>query len=421
MENIIPTPVPVLLDRLSTLNALAAESRETQQFRFRGALQQLPLVRVRLELPVYRTGNHRTKTLQEEYLANHPDLPANFFRVDSDSAIVQNAQHAILETLLNQQDLLDSFRKATVAQDEPLLCTRDGTIVNGNRRLCAWRKLFAEDPIQYKRFESIELLLLPSDCTEADIDEIERELQIKKSHRAEYSWHTKAAMIQEIFDVGSRNKAQIAELFDMKPAEIDVAIACFEKAREHLASIGHPGEWSRVDKAEFAFRKIVSEEKKIRDEGLKEVFSACSAALLQATSEDIGNRKYDIIPKLAENLPAVAEVLEKELLPDDAKSSSSRVKAMKSASLCRKPENTEKAVELIKTIIEAAGEKNADREKGLSLLHDLTKISTQLISVKMRDLDERQKELPAAMRHIQVILDTAAFMKDWIERHAPQN
>ena len=421
MENNIPLPVPVLLDRFTTLTSLAAESKNMQQFRFRGAMQQLPVVRVRIDFPVYRTGNHRTKTLQEEYLAKHPDLPKSFFQKDSDSSVVQNAQREILETLLNQQELLESFKKASVDQEEPLLCTRDGVVVNGNRRLCAWRKLFAEDPIQYKRFESVELQLLPSDCTEEDVNDIERELQIKKTHRAEYSWHTKAAMIQEMFDAGSRSKAQIAELFDTKPSEIDLAIECYVKAREYLDSIGHSGEWSRVDKDEFAFRKIVSEEKKIRDEGLKEIFAACTTALLQATPEDVGNRMYGIIPKLAENLHTVAEIIENELLPDDAKNGTARVKAMKAAVLCRKTENIAKAVELVKAVIDAAGEKETDREKGLSLLHDLTDISTRLVSAKTRDLDDRQKDLRSALCQIHEILKSATFIKEWIEHHVSQD
>ena len=410
-------PVTVLLDRLATLETLARETSELYPFRFRGTIQSLPVVRVRLDLPIYRTANHRTKTLQEEYLAKHSELPPDFFRVDCDSEAVQNAQQEILETLIDQQDLLDSFKKASAEQEEPLLCTRDGTVVNGNRRLCAWRKLYGEDSIQYKRFKSVQLMLLPSDCTPEDEDEVERELQIKKTHRADYSWHTKAAMIKEMFDAGGRSKVQIAELFDAKPSEIDRAIACFEKAREHLVSIGHPGEWSRLDKEEFAFRKIVEGEKSIRDPGLKEVFSACAGALLQVVSDDLGGRKYEIIPKLAENIAAVTEVAQKEILPEGTTASTPMALAMKTANACRKPENLERTAELVKSVLEAAEEKEGDRERSLSLLHDLTDISTRLVSAKNRDLDDRQKDLHAALKQIESILENAEFVKEWIKHH----
>lgn len=421
MESGTKNSVLVLLDRYEILERLARETKQSMQFKFRGTMQELPLVRVRLDLPVYRAGNHRTKTLQEEYLAKHPDLPATFFLADTDSAAVQDAQREILETLIDQQDLLGSFKKAGASQDEPLLCTRDGTVVNGNRRLCAWRKLYGEDPIQYKQFASVELLLLPSDCSEDDINAIERELQIKKSHRADYSWHTKAAMIKEVFDAGERSKAQIADLFDMKPADVEQAIACYDYAKGYLAAIGHPGEWSLVDKDEFAFRKIVAGERTIRDEGHKEVFSACAAAFLQASADEIGDRKYNLIPQLAENISAVTEVLEKELLPAGMPASSPRVLAMKTARACRENANMKKTVELVKNVLDAAREKDADRQRGSSLLADLTDISTRLVSAKTRDLDERQKELPAALRQIESILENTAFIKQWIEAHVAQD
>ena len=116
MNQIQTPPVTVLLDRVSVIEALSRESTESQQFKYRGTMQPLPIVRVHLSLPVSRTANPRTKTLQEEYLAKHPDLPKSFFQEDADSAIVQDAQREILETLIDQQDLLNSFRKATVEQ-----------------------------------------------------------------------------------------------------------------------------------------------------------------------------------------------------------------------------------------------------------------------------------------------------------------
>ena len=78
MNQIQTPPVTVLLDRISVIEALSRESTESQQFKYRGTMQPLPIVRVHLGLPIYRTANHRTKTLQEEYLAKHPDLPKSF-------------------------------------------------------------------------------------------------------------------------------------------------------------------------------------------------------------------------------------------------------------------------------------------------------------------------------------------------------
>ena len=93
---------------------------------------------------------------------------------------------------------------------------------------------------------------------------------------------------------------------------------------------------------------------------------------------------------------------------------------MKTAKECRKPENLKKTAELVRTVLEAAEEKEGDREKSLSLLRDLTDISTRLVSAKNRDLDDRQKDLHSAMKQIEAILENAEFVKQWIERHGTQ-
>ena len=89
--------------------------------------------------------------------------------------------------------------------------------------------------------------------------------------------------------------------------------------------------------------------------------------------------------------------------------------------LRRKPENLQKTAELVRTVLEAAEEKEDDREKSLCLLRDLTDISTRLVSAKNRDLDDRQQDLHAAMKQIEAILENAEFVKQWIERHETQD
>ena len=39
--------------------------------------------------------------------------------------------------------------------------------------------------------------ILPDDCDEAEVKALEKRLQIQKTHRAEYKWHNKAAMMKE--------------------------------------------------------------------------------------------------------------------------------------------------------------------------------------------------------------------------------
>ena len=118
-----------------------------------GKSKTLPVISVGIDFPSYRLNNGRTKTAQLEYIATHPDADPNLFR-DQESFDAQSAQHEVLKTLVNEEDLLSSFKKEQ-EQTLPIICTRTGVVVNGNRRLCAWRILYYADSVKYKKFERI--------------------------------------------------------------------------------------------------------------------------------------------------------------------------------------------------------------------------------------------------------------------------
>lgn len=64
------------------------------------------------------------------------------------------------------------------------------------------RTLYEKDPEKFKYFEFIEVAVLPEDCDKAEIRALEKRLQIQKTHRAEYKWHSKAAMMKEEREAG---------------------------------------------------------------------------------------------------------------------------------------------------------------------------------------------------------------------------
>ena len=413
--------------RADTIKRLVASSNSKSKFRFRGNSQMLPVVSVKIDLPVYRVGNRRTKTLQEEYLVKHPDLPKNFFADDVDSVAVQLAQDEILRELIDDKDLYGVFQNPKVQQDETIICTCDGVVVNGNRRLCAWRKLFLEDKSKYEHFESIEIMVLPEDADESDINAIERDLQIKRAIKAEYSWHAKASMFQSDLQVaGSMDR--LAEMYEMSKSDLQGAIDCYVYAKKYLASIGKAGEWSLVDKHEFAFKKIIAARRGIGAEAERKVFEACSEAMLQAQASQVGTRRYDMIPDIARHLHPIIDVLKRDVLADDAASQSADPFGIidaddetsvlyKVAAECRKPENIEKTVGVVRDVIEYSNQRDQDNRSSHLLLDDLKRVSTELISIKNRDLDDRQEELDAVRKQIESILETCGYIKRWVDRH----
>ena len=136
-------PLPKRREMLQRLSKEPGKTFHTVYFQ--GRRQDLPVRVVSLDLPKYRLDNGRTRSAQAAYLAQHPDLPPEFFRTDVESDAAQKAQHEILKVMLGsgEKDLLRFFRKRD--QMQPLILTDLGFVLNGNRRLCTFRELVAQD------------------------------------------------------------------------------------------------------------------------------------------------------------------------------------------------------------------------------------------------------------------------------------
>jgi hypothetical protein len=178
---------PRRITRIAELNAQAVSA--TFPVPFQGNLLDLPIRVVSIEMPKYRLNNGRTEASQLQYLAAHQDIPADFFSADLESDAAQVAQHEILSPMINERDLLPYFREHT--QEEPLILTDSGFVLNGNRRLCAFRTLFTEDPKVFAGFANIRVVILPLG-DEKDWDRLESRLQRERAIRADYPWYADA-------------------------------------------------------------------------------------------------------------------------------------------------------------------------------------------------------------------------------------
>lgn len=193
-----------ILQRISEIKTKVADCKRFHGIEFQGKYQDIPVITVRIDFPVYRLANGRTRSFQREYLALNPDAPADLFKCDHDSFAAQSAQHDILYKLVEEEDLLKAFKSEYMQQTEPIVCTSEGVVVNGNRRLCAWRSLYYSDQNRYKHFQTISIAILPL-CDERDIEELEKRLQIQNPMRAEYHWHAIALMAKEDIQNGKRD------------------------------------------------------------------------------------------------------------------------------------------------------------------------------------------------------------------------
>lgn len=427
-----------LLTRKSEIMSKAAASTTLYPLEVMGKYQPLKQIRVRIGLPVYRIENGRTRTFQREYLATHEDAPRDLFTADSDSLAAQRAQHEILRRLAADEDLLKEFQSGT-QQTEPVIVTSTGVVVNGNRRLCVWRTLYENDPEKFKYFEFIEVAVLPEDCDEAEIKALEKRLQIQKTHRAEYKWHSKAAMMKEEREAGVPPE-QLAKTYNVSSKkDADVLIGALEYADIYLEKIGKLDQWSLVDEDEFAFKAMVEERKKISDQGKKELFEAVCFRLIEA--KDYHGRLYTVIPDIAQNLDAIAAVLRDEgLLPQAAAHSGAGDHSQENDSSFEEDEDIDllggesmekDSYSELASAVQASGAKLGDIVKQISdeqkalknhqktakyLLNTLSSISRSLWEVRANGLNENTVVM-GARDQLDTIREHLSAIEQWLDEH----
>lgn len=302
--------------RIETIEMKVAEKPRPEKkhtIKFQNELQQFDVHVVQISMLKYRLANGRTIAAQEEYLTEHTEYNKDYF---DDNYIedleVQEAQHEILsKMLISSNGNLKTFFKAN-KQEIPLIITREGLVVNGNRRLCAMRELLNENPSLYNHFNYVEVVILPH-CTEEDIDRLEAELQIIKDIKADYGWVSEAKMIQKRHVKYDYSFEQLANLYDTTEKDIQYKLSLLDYVDSYLQHIGFPHEYKRIEKDEFAFKQIKKFREKIKVEEKRDIFQSLSFFVISAPKNDSDGRLYDYIPKISNNLDTIVDIIATEV------------------------------------------------------------------------------------------------------------
>jgi hypothetical protein len=297
-----------LLKRRAHLDDLKKSGVITEQrLDFQDKLQALPVVSVPIGLAKYRLLNGRTASLQEEWLAGHPEASDEFFRRDPEFIEAQRVQHELLTKLVSGGGLLVYFRDAANKQKDAIILDSNGFVINGNRRLCAWRNLFTENSSKYAHFSHVDALLLPP-ADDRAIDKLEGALQVEPDIRDDYTWDSLANMMRQRQLLHKLDDTALATFYKMPEKRVRELRDMLEYASVYLGSRGRPRHWSQVSTKEFAFRKMVEKRRTFTDVGEKKLFEECAFSLID---DPTGGRLYELIPELQRFLPTVrARLLE---------------------------------------------------------------------------------------------------------------
>lgn len=223
---------------------------------FQDTRHNLPIIRIGIDVLVYRMLNYRTRTAQLKYIYDN-EKPKDFFAVGQENEEAQRVQHGILISYAKKGraesvvPIFDALRKEE--QREPLIVTTGGVVVNGNRRLAAMRELFAEDSSRFSNFSHVNCAVLPGNATSEDIKEIEVRLQMRSETKLPYEWVNESLAIQELLNNG-KSFNDIARLMNKKRQEVELADQALIEADIYLREwADSPGKYQLVEDGQQFF------------------------------------------------------------------------------------------------------------------------------------------------------------------------
>lgn len=298
-------------ERESNIAAASQSPIERTTFHeYQNAAQQLPVIRVPIELPIYRMANGRTRTEQLKYLRQNALAPT-FFSAGQENQEAQQAQHGLLEQF-SREGSNSIIPIATILEEgkqtDPILITSSGVVVNGNRRLSAMRELHASGEAQYKTYSHVNALVLPAAISEKEIKEIELRLQMQPETKLPYTWVNEALTISDLMNTGF-SREEIATDMRKTQKEVDVVLQALQHAQIYLKDWKkQPEQYDLVEKG--AQQLFMDMAKLLKDKTGEELeVSRRIAFVVQDNSKKMGTRAYDFNFSFGKKSSEVAEAL----------------------------------------------------------------------------------------------------------------
>jgi hypothetical protein len=383
--------------RVAYLGEQEKVAKEHYRVEFMGQTMSLAIIRVPIQLPKYRLLNGRTASLQREWLAQHSDESPQFFTVDPESDRVQEIQHLLLQKLVGGAHLSNHFKDPTNKQLEPLILDSRGFVINGNRRLCCWRDLYASDQTKFPHFSHVDVVVLPPADEEA-IDRLEARLQIEPDIKDDYSWHAKANMLLDRQQLHKLTTKDLARIYNMSEPAVKLIFEMREYAVQYLKSRGKENLWSLVTENEYAFEKMVEKRKLISATSDKRLYEEAAFAMiddptdgrLYQTVQDLQSHLGKVKTKLKEAFPikpgptveASSQPPTEDFFgPTSSDATHSSGSDLSLVNEIAKPENRSRATEIITEVIASEKALDKDRDSAEFVFERLKRINADVQEV----------------------------------------
>lgn len=273
----------------------------------KGVPERLNVYRVPIKYLIYNIRNGR---FAAELLAKEAELKRKLDSADpGDAKIIQKL---LLELDPSETDALRRDLRKN-GQLDPGIITRDGAVINANRRMAILSALYQEehDP----GFSFLRVARLPKDVDERDLWRIEAGLQFAKEFRLPYGPVNELLKLREGSNSGIDSKEISQTLLGrFSPAKVDEKLAILKLIESYLTFIGKPGQYHivqderDVEKFNSLQANVVAplkKKKKIKD---SEIAKLLIFAFLLIQHTELSHWDIRLLSKIATEPTASAEL-----------------------------------------------------------------------------------------------------------------
>ena len=183
----------------------------------------------------------------------------------------------------------------------------------------------------------INAVILPKSTTREEKQQLEFNLQIKRSTKMDYTWVNEAMMLKDRINKGIPIDV-LAKKYHFKKSEIQLFIDALNHGEKYLKRKGLEKEYSNIEKHEQAFKELAKWHKKIDIPEKSDFFREYAFDII--SSKEKTEIDYRFIKSMHKNFPSIYNDTE-----------------------IRKENDSEKRIEIMRDIIKTAEEKNEDKNK----------------------------------------------------------
>ncbi len=231
-------------ERIKQLGELKPNGTEVKRIRYKGKPLERPVLDIPLNLLVYNKYNGRIKATTLSY-------EKEFGKIDA----IKN-KDLIISFLWNSAESRNKQTKESIenfGQNEPGIVTKDGIIIDGNRRASIISKINEEIENDEEKL-SFRAIVLPDELEEnrKDIIYLETVYQIGVDAKVDYDPIEKYLRCKELEDM-QFDRNEIADMMAVKENKINEWLDTLNLMNEYLDYLGYNNLYTRLDKREGYF------------------------------------------------------------------------------------------------------------------------------------------------------------------------